>query len=57
VELYRLGEQGRYTLIAAEGNPPRLSSALLSRFWIDPRWLWSSPMPDPMTVFSEWGLI
>jgi Uma2 family endonuclease len=57
VELYRLDEQRRYTLVAAEENPPRLTSTVLPQFWIDPRWLWSSPMPDPMVVFREWGLI
>ncbi|HYR07866.1 MAG TPA: Uma2 family endonuclease [Longimicrobium sp.] len=57
VELYRLDEQRRYALVAAEGDPPRLTSTVLPQFWIDPRWLWSSPMPDPMLVFREWGLI
>jgi Uma2 family endonuclease len=57
VDLYRLDEQRRYALVAAEGDPPRLTSTVLPQFWIDPRWLWSSPMPDPMLVFREWGLI
>jgi Uma2 family endonuclease len=56
-ELYRLDDQGHYALVPPAGDPPRLSSAVVPRFWIDPRWLWSSPMPDPMTVFREWGLI
>ncbi|HEX2081060.1 MAG TPA: Uma2 family endonuclease [Longimicrobium sp.] len=57
VELYRMDAQGRYVRVPAQGDPPRLASAVLPRFWLDPRWLWSSPMPDPMVVFREWGLI
>jgi Uma2 family endonuclease len=57
VEMFRLDEQGRYAGVAPQGHPPRLESTVLPRFWIDPSWLWSSPMPDPMDVFSEWGLI
>lgn len=57
VELYRVNARGRYEAAAAEGEPPRLASRVVPGFWIDPRWLWSSPMPDPMDVFREWGLI
>jgi Uma2 family endonuclease len=57
VDLYRLGEDGRYAPVPPQGEPPRLASTVLPRFWIDPRWLWSSPMPDPVDVFLEWGLI
>ena len=57
VELYRVDQQGRYALVPPAGDPPRLTSAVLPRFWMDPRWLWSSPIPDPMVVFREWGLI
>lgn len=57
VELYRLGARGRYEAVAPEGDPPRLASRVVSGFWIEPRWLWSSPMPDPMDVFKSWGLL
>lgn len=57
VELYRLDEQGRYAQVPPQGDPPRLASAVLPRFWLNPGWLWSSPIPDPMVVFREWGLI
>lgn len=57
VDLYRLDERRRYVAVSPEGDPPRLVSTVLPRFRLDPRWLWSSPMPDPVDVFIEWGLI
>ena len=57
VDLYRLDENGRYTGVASEGDPPRLTSTVLPGFWIEPGWLWSDPMPDPLDVFGRWGLL
>jgi Uma2 family endonuclease len=57
VDLYRLDESGRYTSVGPEGDPPRLTSTVLPGFWIEPGWLWSDPMPDPLDVFGKWGLL
>jgi Uma2 family endonuclease len=53
-ELYRLDENGAYALVPA-GEPPRLRSEVLGGFWIDPRWLWSDPIPMLQSVYEEWG--
>jgi Uma2 family endonuclease len=55
VEMHRRGSLGRYETVEAAGG--KVESAVLPGFWIDPQWLWSSPMPDPVDVFREWGLI
>jgi Uma2 family endonuclease len=53
VDLYHLGADGRYHL-ADEGDPPRLVSAVLGGFWIDPNWLWREPLPTVDWLLEQW---
>lgn len=53
VDLYRIGNDGRYHLVD-EGDPPRLESRALPGVWIDPGWLWQEPLPDVDWILEQW---
>jgi len=52
---YRLGEQGRYVQLEEEGGVIR--SKVLPGFWLRVAWLWQEPLPDPLGVLRELGVI
>ena len=54
-EFYALGPSGEYTLIPVREG--RVESVLLADVWLDVGWLWQEPLPSPMTVLNEWGLV
>lgn len=53
VDLYRLGDDGRYHLLD-EGDPPRLASEALPGFWMNPNWLWQEPLPTVDWLLEQW---
>jgi Uma2 family endonuclease len=55
VELYQLGENGRYA--PAELTEGKLQSSTIPGFYLRPEWLWSDPMPKPWEVLPELGVL
>ncbi len=55
LEAYALDSQARYQLIApAEGA---VRSTALGGFYIRPAWLWQEPLPNPLDVLRELGVL
>ncbi len=55
VELYQLGENGRYA--PAELTEGKLQSSAIPGFYMRPEWLWNAPMPKPWEVLPELGIL
>ena len=55
VRLYVLDEQGKYAAAPEENGV--LISAALPGFWLRVAWLWQSPLPNPLDVLRELGVI
>lgn len=56
LEAYRLTPGSGYDLILPD-EQGRLVSTAMPGLWLDPRWLWSDPLPDPWVVIERWGLL
>ena len=54
-EGYSLGADGRYTLI--EEKDGMVHSAVLSGFFLKPAWLWQEPLPNPLGILKELGVL
>jgi len=54
-EFYVLGPSGEYA--PAPVRHGRVESVVLADLWLDVEWLWSDPMPSPLSVLKEWGLV
>jgi len=52
---YRLGPDGRYRLMEAEGGIFR--SAVLPGLWLRIEWLWQKPLPPLLSVLRAWGIV
>lgn len=55
LEGYALGVDGRYTLI--EEKESVVHSNILSGFFLKPAWLWQEPLPNPLEVLKELGVL
>ncbi|CAA9568111.1 MAG: hypothetical protein AVDCRST_MAG18-1672 [uncultured Thermomicrobiales bacterium] len=51
-EFYRLDAAGRYVPILPDAHG-RYHSVALPSFWLDPKWLWQSPHPNPLLLLAE----
>ncbi len=51
-DFYILNEQGQYELFATEDDE-KVSSAVLTGFWLRPEWLWQAGSLDPFLAFCE----
>jgi Uma2 family endonuclease len=56
VDLFRMAAGGRFESVRPDSDG-LLHSAVMEGFWLDPRWLWAEPMPDPWDVLAQWGLV
>lgn len=54
-ESYTLDAEGRYTLI--EEKTGVVHSTVLSGFFLKPAWLWQEPLPNPLMVLKELGVL
>ncbi len=54
-ESYTLDAEGRYTLI--EEKTGVVHSTVLSGFFLKPAWLWQEPLPNPLVVLKELGVL
>ena len=55
VEGYALGVDGRYTLLAEKDGV--IHSTALTGFFLKPAWLWQEPLPNPLDVLKELGVL
>jgi hypothetical protein len=55
VESFALGADGRYSLIKEKDGV--VSSTILSGFFVKPAWLWQEPLPNPLGVLKELGVL
>jgi len=55
VESYALGADGRYSLI--EEKDGLVPSTVLTGFFLKPAWLWQEPLPNPLDVLKELGVL
>ncbi len=55
VESYALGADGRYSLI--EEKDGAVHSTVLTGFFLKPAWLWQEPLPNPLDVLKELGVL
>jgi len=55
VEGYALGADGRYSLI--EEKDGLVPSTVLTGFFLKPVWLWQEPLPNPLDVLKELGVL
>lgn len=51
-DFYHLTAQGTYTAVYPDSDD-RYASMVLHGFWLQTAWLWSDPLPDPLTAFLE----
>ena len=51
-EFYQLDAQGRYQVVAPDGNG-LYHSRVVPGFWLRVAWLWRQPLPDPVQVLLE----
>jgi Uma2 family endonuclease len=54
-EGYTLGVDGRYSLI--EEKDGAVHSTILTGFFLKPAWLWQEPLPNPLDVLTELGVL
>lgn len=55
VEAYALGEERRYALI--EPRQDAIHSTVLTGLYLKPAWLWQDPLPNPLDVLQELGVL
>lgn len=55
VEAYILNEEKNYTLI--EEKDGVIHSTVLPEFHLKPTWLWQTPLPNPLEVLKELGVL
>lgn len=48
---YRLEENGQYELVATEEDE-RVESVVLPGFWLNPAWVWQTPLPDELKLIQ-----
>jgi Uma2 family endonuclease len=48
----RLDADGRYQSVEPD-DEGRYHSAVLPGFWLDPRWFWQDPLPDPNRLMLQ----
>jgi Uma2 family endonuclease len=55
-DFFLLNRGGRYVPAEfdAAGN---FHSRAIAGVWINPSWLWANPLPTPLTIEREWGLV
>lgn len=49
---YRLQEDGMYELVGTEEDE-RVESVVLPGFWLNPAWVWQTPLPDTLKLLLE----
>jgi len=49
---YRLQADGLYELVATEEDE-RVESVVLPGFWLNPAWVWQSPLPDELELMIK----
>lgn len=49
---YRLQEDGAYALVGTEEDE-RVDSSVLPGFWLNPAWVWQTPLPDTLKLLLE----
>lgn len=54
-ESYALNAEERYALIEEKAGV--VHSAVLSGFFLKPAWLWQEPLPNPLALFKELGVL
>jgi Uma2 family endonuclease len=54
-EAYALGEDKRYARIAEQDEA--IHSTVLPGFYLKPAWLWQDPLPNPLEVLKELGVL
>lgn len=54
-ESYALDAEGRYVLIEEKAGV--VYSIVLTGFFLKPAWLWQEPLPNPLTVLKELGIL
>lgn len=55
MEVYALAEQEKYELVREENN--LIHSTVLAGFFLKPAWLWPFPLPNPLEVLKELGVL
>ena len=55
VEAYSLGQGRRYTRIQPQKQ--LIHSVALPGFYLKPAWLWSKPLPNPLDILRELGVL
>jgi len=55
VRLYVLGDQRQYVTVPEENGV--LKSSALPGFWLRSEWLWQNPLPNPLDVLRQLGVI
>jgi Uma2 family endonuclease len=54
-EFFEIGDDGRYYPVPLCDGEFR--STVVAGFRLNPRWLWEDPLPDPLDVLRELGVI
>lgn len=54
-ESYTLGAEGRYVLIEEKAGV--VHSVVLAEFFLKPAWFWQEPLPNPLAVLKELGVL
>ena len=55
-EFYRLGRGGIYRLVPI-GDDGVFRSSVVKGLWLKTAWLWQRPLPPPLSIFKEWGIL
>jgi len=55
VESYTLSTDGRYAL--SEEKDGAIPSSVLTGFFLRPTWLWQEPLPNPLDILRELGVL